>query len=70
MKEKKLFGFFYKDLWLQFHYVMLTAGLFFAYFLGDKFIDLTNLSPIKMFIFWLISIALIDQFIHFVIGRD
>lgn len=68
--KKKLFGIFYKDWKLQFHYVLLTAFLFFAFYIGDHFFDLSTRSPIFMFIFWLISLALSDQLIHFVLGVD
>ncbi len=47
------------------HYVLLVAGLFGLYFIGNKLLDFQgSYSLIKMFIWFVITIIPLDKLIH------
>lgn len=51
------------------HYILLLAGLFGAYFIGDSLLDFQgSYSLIKMFLFFLPSIIILDKLIHKILG--
>lgn len=61
---RKIFGIFDTRFLIWFHYVLLTGGLFAAFYLGEKFIGLSKLNNWQMFIFWFLVLSITDQLIH------
>ena len=61
---KKILNIFDTRIMIWFHYILLTGGLFISFYLGEKYLNLSNLSTVQMFIYWFLTISIIDQLIH------
>lgn len=67
---KKIFGIFDRRPLIWFHYVLLVGALFGGFYLGQTYFNLSNLSTLKMFIYWFVILSISDQLIHRIIGVD
>mgnify|MGYP001582722080 CR=1 FL=1 len=66
MKLKYIFD---KKIETYIHYLILTAFLFFAFYLGDYFLSLSDISPVLMFIYWFVVVSFSDQIIKFSLNQ-
>jgi len=66
----KIFGIFDRRPLIWFHYVLLVGALFGGFYLGQTYFNLSNLSTMKMFIYWFVVLSISDQLIHQIIGVD
>lgn len=67
---KKIFGIFDQRPLIWFHYILLVGALFVGFYFGEAYLNLSNLSTLKMFIFWFAVLSISDQLIHKIIGVD
>jgi hypothetical protein len=67
MAKKKLFS---REPLIWFHYVLLVGAMFGGFYLGEKYLVLSNQSTLWMFVFWFIVVSVSDQIIHYVLGVD
>jgi hypothetical protein len=63
-------GIFDKRPLIWFHYVLLVGAMFVGFYFGEAYLNLSQLNPFQMFIFWYIIVSISDQLIHFFIGVD
>jgi hypothetical protein len=66
--EKKILGIFTTDKLHLLHYVFLTIALFIGFYLGESYLNLSELNIIGMFAFWLFVLYVADQIIHKLMG--
>jgi hypothetical protein len=62
--------FFELEPWYIIHIFMNVAFLFGAFYLGQKFFNLSNLSIPLMFVFWGVALYLGDRLTHFILQKD
>lgn len=67
MRIKTIFD---NKLEVYFHYLILTAFLFFAFYVGDYFLDIGNIAPFWMFVYWFAVITFSDQIIKYVLRTN
>lgn len=50
-------------------YFLLTAFLFFSFYVGDFYLELSELQPFWMFVFWLVAVFISSEIIDYALGE-
>ena len=68
MKKKKFLKIFdYRPKYLG-HLFLIVSLLFFGFYVGDKYLNLSEISPISQFIFWFIVLYFSDSISEYILG--
>lgn len=65
----KIFNIFSDDWAIWGHYILLVGILFLGFYIGQAYFNLSNLSTMKMFIYWFVVISIGDQLIHYWLSK-